>query len=422
MTIQDSVGNILVTQSSQMIGFVEVDIREELSLRIYPFLIEIIRQEDQNNGAQFLERFLSGPQELWGVIDSKIKSLPDLWSISKIEDEYLQYLKWIVGWTSELDLITDNLPDDTLRRLIYASVPFWKIRGTEDAIKNIMTLTTGARLRIWNWFDLRFIIGSSVISEEHEGRDSWMLSLPGPPDYEENLYNIRIVDNGSLDKQLVRNLAKLTKPSGERIYINYLGFLDLFTSDNDSSQWETPEVTSSNVFSVSNGVMRIGVTSSGSEVTFSIVEWANWNQFVLGARAQFFPIGSSCSLQILFNVIDSNNYYALEVFPSSNTTYGPSLDVLKVESGVTTILHSESLSIPIYDEVWYYFRITSVDTSSGKEIRIHIDATKYIEIVDTVSPLGSGTIGIRAINGEIEIDEVELLGLPSSIDFIDINS
>lgn len=289
MTIQDLAGNLFSTQSSPMIGFTPGALpTRELSLRIYPFLLEGIREQDQVSGARFVERFLEGPQQRWEQTDAAIRSLPNMWSVTKCEDRFLPYLKWIVGWTSALDYVTDDLDSTGLRRLIAASVPFWRIRGSEEALKDILRLTTAQRVRIWNWFDLRFVVDEIGIGEEAQGHDPWIINLPGAPDNEERTLNVRIVDDGTLNHRLVRNLAKLTRPSGERIVINYLGLLDLFETDDDTAQWDdapVPFPVPTVRPTVANGLMTI----SGGGATYCYVRSnpsgaLSWRNYVVSAR------------------------------------------------------------------------------------------------------------------------------------------
>lgn len=292
MTIQDLANNPFSTASSPMIGFMEAapSTLRALSLQIYRFLIEGIREEDQTNGARFVERFLQGPQEAWARTDIAIRSLPDMWSVTRCADRFLPFLKWIVGWTSELDYVTDELDSTTLRRLIAASVPFWKIRGTEEALADILQLTTAARLRIWDWFDLRYIVDEIGMGEEAQGHDPYMINLPGPPDNEERTINVRIVDDGTLNRRLVRNLAALTRPSGERILINYLGFLDLFETDDDTSQWDDVDLSLLGPVprerpTVANGIMTIQPVVTGyTYVAANPAGASSWHDYVVSAR------------------------------------------------------------------------------------------------------------------------------------------
>jgi hypothetical protein len=116
---------------------------------MYRFIIFEIRRKDLQGspkpGSLFLKRYLEGPNAIWQDNVAKIQSIPDIWSVTKIDDRLLTYLKWIVGWTDEEQLkkITDAVDDATLRRLIAASGRLWNTRGPEDAVINAMTCASG---------------------------------------------------------------------------------------------------------------------------------------------------------------------------------------------------------------------------------------------------------------------------------------
>lgn len=406
MTIQDTAGNLLTTQTSPMIGFNEVDASDEpLSLRIYPFLIEGIREEDQNNGGRFVERFLEGPQAQWDVMDRRAKDIPKLWSVTEIEDQYLIYLKWIVGWTSELDYITDDLDSATLRRLIAASVPFWKIRGTENAMVDILRLTTGARLRVWNWFDLRWIVGEEGFSDDQSGYDSWMLALPGPPDYDENQMNVRIVDDGTLNRRLVRNLVRLTRPDGETITISYIAFLDQFTVDDDDSQWDHNDVGTT---VVADGFMRL---DAGQDAVVNVPGADDWLDYVFYARVR----GTGL---IQFYRTAATDFYFVQIDVAANTVAVGRV-LAGVEAILTTIDMFAAHGVTLFDDIFYGFRQEVIPEAGGTRIRVFFDANPIANLIDFTHV--QGAIGFASTGLVFDIDQTELFFNPLTEDVIDTN-
>lgn len=415
MTIQDLAGNLFVTQSSPMIGFVQVDLTSprQLQLLIYRFLIEGIREDDQLRGDRFVERFLQGPQEVWNGIDRSIRLLPNMWSIAKCEDRFLPYLKWIVGWTSELDYITDDLDSATLRRLIAASVPFWKIRGGEPALADILQLITGARVRVWNWFDIRWICGETIMSEEHQGYDPWMLSLPGAPNYDENRMNVRIVDDGTLNRKLVRNLVKLTRPAGERITISYIGLLDLFTSDGDTSQWTNS--VGATTPTVANGMMLIGPTNS----VYANVDGAeSWQNYVASVRFR----GPFLIFEV-YRTGDGDNYLVYVDTGSSQVA------LFRFLAGTPTPLvleatydHPPGGAWFLSQDLFYTVRVEISPELATNRIQVWLDGNLMISTTDATHDAGGIAFSGLFTPSTAEIDEVELFFLPLEEDVIDINS
>lgn len=423
VSIQDLAGNPLSTQTSPMIGFVSAEAltSEDLSLRIYLFILETIRIEDQDSGNQFLERYLEGAQADWFRVRARINSIRDLWSIVDIEDEFLQFLKWIVGWTSELDSITDELDAATLRRLIAASVPFWRQRGPEDAIRDILRLTTGARLRIWNWFDFRIVADETAMGEELQGFDPWMIALPGPPTYDENRYNIRIVDDGTLNKALVRDLARLTRPSGERVEISYISFLDLFQVDDDNSQWTDEEDPFGSgdglsISTVANGAMTVAPTTPGDQAeSYVSVDGANdWRNYTVTYRAKGADWVAS------FYRTAQSDMYGVQVLTTTNR-----LALFRVIAGVpTTIVSVDMLAaftVELKADVYYAIRVEAIPESGQTRIRVYFDANLAIDVLDASHVEGSIGIG-HGSSGSVDLAETELFFNPLQSDTIDINT
>jgi len=285
MAILDVSGNPLPGASTaQVLGFTEPPPPPEvLPLRIYNFLLEPIRIEDAKaEGKFFVKRFLQGPQDQWAQTQQKIFSIKDLWNLDKVEDKFLPFLKNIVGWTSELESITDLLDSPTLRKLIGASVPLWKKRGTEDALIDVLLLVTGARDRIWNWFDFKFVLDETGMGESHQGRDPYIIELPGPPNVSEYRSNLRIVDDGNLNRTLVEELTKLMRPVGERIEVSYITLLDLFTATGDNTQWSAAATPASVPFVVEDGVAKADDTGEQLQVVDTVLrpealDWAGYS-------------------------------------------------------------------------------------------------------------------------------------------------
>lgn len=209
-------------------------------LSMYDFLIKPIRDADQAEGGEFLRRLLIGAQTVWDIQTAQIQAIPKLWSVKDCPDEWLHALKAIVGWSSEPDdeIITSRLPPRTLRRLIAASGELWRTRGSEGAILNALRQVTTARARMLNWFDFRWVCDETALGEANEGSDPWCVHLPGTEERPEQWSHLRIVDDGTLDRNLVGKLVNLMRPSGERCEIVYLSFLDEFLVDGDATQWD----------------------------------------------------------------------------------------------------------------------------------------------------------------------------------------
>ena len=143
---------------------------------IYKFIHKPIRVEDQLKGRQFVERYTLAFQRQFEQIIDRINTLPQLYDPALTTQPRL--LKDIVGFTSELDKITNDISDEDLRKLISLAVALWKQKGLEIGYKNIIRLFTGKNSRVFNWFDFRYIVGEQGLSQEELGEDSWFISVP----------------------------------------------------------------------------------------------------------------------------------------------------------------------------------------------------------------------------------------------------
>lgn len=427
MAIQDVAGNDLpIGTTGQMLGFDEPPPSPEvLSLRMYKFLLEPIRIEDAKMGGNlFVKRFLEGPQTIWENNQTRIFALSDLWDLTKIEDRLLVFLKNIVGWTKELDVITDELDSVLLRKLIGTSIPLWKNRGTENIILSILFLVTGARNRIWNWFDFKFIIDETGMGEEHDGRDPWMINLPSEGSAV-NEMNLRIVDKGDLNRNLVENMLKrLMRPVGERIDVAYIAFLDLFNVKEDDFQW-TAQLGSLMV--VEDGLAKL--EDAGEQlITINTAFGFRPDALSFSHYQVFWRIrGNSGAVTGqdfggAFHFTDSSNYYRVVIDVFDNEIRWE-----KVTTGVPSVVVAfdySTLAGPglLVDDTFYGIRVEAIPEAGSTRVKVYVDATLVIDSTDSDHIKGSSGLYKSSGPTNVEFDEIELFKLPLDTVLIDINS
>jgi len=419
MAITDLAYNPLSVAGSTaaMLGYLEpVAGAEELNLRIYDFIIKPHRDADQTReGKLFLQRMLEGPQEAWKTIQSKIFALKDLWSVTDIDDEHLQYLQRIVGWTSDLDYITEQLDAATLRRLIAISVPMWRSRTTEDSLVAIMNTLVPARARVLSWFDKRWILDTTIMSEEHQGRDPWLVSFPGGTGTDEFWSTIRVVDPGvEASKDLLIDVIKLVRPCGERYDVVWLKFLDQFTIDGDVSQWDITSGTPT----VSGGKVSLTDNSTEEGIVCSIEDSDEWENYVVTARVKGnhdtgLGFGVAFYLQ---SVSPRTFYYVVIDIPNQQVL------LAKFISGAFTPLvnwYANPAGRFLLSDTWYGLRIQASPEGANTRIKVYLDGE---EIISTTDPdLDKGTIAVLHSLCSVECDEIEVLGLPVDSEEILIN-
>ena len=183
---------------------------------IYSFLHRPLRELDRKEGNLFLERFLTGHQYIFETTNSKIDTIKTLKDPSSIRADLLQYLKDQVGFTKDLNNITNDLSDNDLRKLITLAVALWKQKGIEVGYANIVRLFTGKSARIFNWFDFRLIVGEKAFGEEQLGEDSWLISVPGveySEDVSNNVVSLLTFEGNVKDRSINKNHASLFAPT-----------------------------------------------------------------------------------------------------------------------------------------------------------------------------------------------------------------
>lgn len=393
---------------------------EELTLEIYRFLLSSMRNEDKKTGF-LLKRFLEGPQEVWKIIRNRIFEIKTLHDIVNVEDEYLKYIAPIVGWTGEYESIIDTLVEDedydTLRRLILSSVALWKKRSTEDSVMGVLALVSKARTRIFNWFDFRWIIGETALEEIREGFDSWLLDNPETSSGDENYSNIRIVDDGNLNKTLVVDLVKLMRPVNEKIEITYLSFMELFTIDYDDSQWT--EIAGS--LDVLNGTAKLDNTSISESAIVEIDETGtaeSWSNYI----AYFKIKGDATTGEFGCGVYSKDSPSVVGYWVSLKLSTNQVILYSNSGGSLTPLVTYDYSAMGILTaDVYYGIRIQATDEDSTTRIKVIIDAEEIISTTNSNYTEGSLVVWHNA-NAEIEIDDVEMTELPASTYLVDINS
>lgn len=402
-----------VPVTTPFLGFIsKLPTAKKLNLLMYNFLIRSLRDEDAKNGILFLQRFVQGPQTIWDSTVDTIYDIPSLWSAIDAPDNTLQFLKRIVGWTRQYDDITNLLSTPILRRLIASSVAFWKERGPESSIEDILTLLTGARCYVQNWFELRAIEDETEIGEDQDGIDFHLLGNAEDGSIDPYTYDVRIVDDeNSLNRTLVKKLVQLTRPVGERVNIYYLAFLDQFDSDGDDTQWDI------GVGNVADGVYRL-VPGDGLTHTPAL-NALDWDNYVVSWK-----IRGQGKFRLFFYDVGVGDYYCVEIYTTTGSTPN-TVKIFKAIAGTETNIGSvgvyTTFKTQIYDNTFYTFRI-EVSNGGGdvNSICIYLDAERILSIKD--SDQAQGSIGFQSLVGFAELSQVELFLLPMQTDFIDINS
>lgn len=282
-------------------------------------------------------------------------------------------------------------------------------------------------MRIWNWFHFRWILDETELGEEHERSDPWIIDGPNEsraPQFSDVLVqpnaemfsNLRIADdNGTLDRELVKDVLNLMRGAGERFDITYLNFLDLFETPGDHMQWDKP---ASLDFIVEDNLGKL-VDDTITERTTAIVDGSNdWEQYVLSARCRGTNTSAS-NWGLMFYYQDVDNCYLLAV-----DTFSQLLTLQKRVGGTPSVIATVNLGlaeINILAGVFYTLRVEIIREGATNRMLVFVDGSQLINTTD--AQFTNGTVGLfHDPDATIECDDIEVFELPVDSEILEINS
>jgi len=349
---------------------------------IYKFIIEPIRTADQPG--LLLQRFMHGMQLTWNTTYDKIKSIPEISDWERTPDKAIRYLLWHVGLTSEYDYLVAGLSYNDMRRLASVMMAFWKQKGTQAAVVDLIRFTLAKKyVDFYDYFFFRWIVNESSLSELWDGLDSWVLD-PRDPYYDEYRSLMLIEDTEhNINQTVLRNLANLGRPISERFDILLLDILENF---DDMFRWT--KISGIGTAKVEDGYMKF--TSGNSRWKLDVPPMSDFDK-VIKFKIKFHT-GSSRGALVYFNMdAVEQNGYVLWLHRDLQIFY-------KVIAGVWYPM----ILAPSYEyidlDVWYTFTIIVQTKHSGmpdesKHFILYADGKRIQDNeVDTIIPWNSGTI------------------------------
>jgi hypothetical protein len=118
-----------------------------------------------------------GPQEVWLELYRAGSELNTLFDPETIATDYLNSLRKLVGFGPDQDDVVTAATEEELRRIIAGAINFWRERFLDSGIEAAIRLTTGNRFKVRDFFDFRFIVGETMITEDLENSDPNMISV-----------------------------------------------------------------------------------------------------------------------------------------------------------------------------------------------------------------------------------------------------
>jgi phage tail-like protein len=362
-----------------------------------PSLVKMIIEPLRND---LLTRYLERPDYWRGRIDDKIAEVPGYVDPRECPDEFLQYLKDLVGWTDDLG-VTGSLDAVDLRKLITLAIPVWKAKCTEIGLVDLARLLTGKNVVFANWFYFRWILGETGLWEEQAGSDPWILG-GDLTSYDEYWSNLRVMDSPDLDHDLLETVVEIERPSNERIEVVYLDFLDWF---NEDLRYWTHEVGGAEAY-LDETTHRMVIPATGRElITIPWITDFKDATAIVSARRPNDPTVDSFRLR--FYVQDVNNCYIAEINPTS-------LNLISRVGGVESIVATVAKN---FFAPQYKLRVGTFedDPAPGSlRIKVYVDIDLEIDYTTAAPSFVKGDIAIENPNAaaDIEADNVEVWERP----------
>ena len=368
---------------------------------VYQFLAKPLRDADASG---LLERFTGAFQTVLENTDASTMDLLDLYDIDLAPDWALDYLLWHVGWTKELDYITDSLTADQKRKLLRLSAQMWKMKGTETGIKQAIRLFTGKEAIGWNWFYLRAEVDVVATGySEATGTDFWLVGSDyGDRDEYLSIYWVTATDAD--ERALIEQLMAIQKPMGEAFRVNYPDYVDDFQLDS-VPRWTT---LSGSAATWASGTFQLVIPASTVtepiDVGLALAEDVTYlfsYQFTDAAGLLRFHFRSSSS---------AANGYRFEVDNAGKTA-----KLIRLVAGVPTTIATATLDAS-FNVDWSLGVVIHVSqpTASTLHIRVELDSESVADVTESggsVQPAGTVSWA-SAGTGSITLDNIIIYERP----------
>ncbi len=159
-----------------------------------------VYQEDPES-KEFLERFLSIFSTLHDDMEERIDQMALLFDVDIAAGEYL---KWLANWLAIAP--DDRWSDESLRRLISRAMEIFRVRGTKQALEEMIEIYTGEKPWIIEHFQYKNLLNNN------EYRDTYMNLYGNDPYAFSVLIRAERVSEG-YQKMAVKKIIEEEKPA-----------------------------------------------------------------------------------------------------------------------------------------------------------------------------------------------------------------
>lgn len=222
-------------------------------------------------------------------------------------------------------------------------------------------------------------------------------------DPDEFVSDLRVVDDGTLDREFVERLVAISRPAGERILVRFVDFQDVFRNA-DLRYWA--ELTGTATPRPDDGRVDLEDATNETVVHADMPLAATWNQFGLSAQFALRDAVAGKWGEVRFNVLDSDNFYAVRIDPGTRVV---TLD--RVLAAIRTTLFSHGPMEVFHPDVLYGVHVTTENVATGVLMKFYLD-WKYLG--ESIDPnFTAGTLGLAVEAGQrLSASFVDLVQCP----------
>lgn len=213
--------------------------------------------------------------------------------------------------------------------------------------------------------------------------------------------DIRVVDNGTLNRTLVKRILNLMRPVSERLRVIYIRVFEDFRFGKGEL------MTEAGSSSIVDKTLKL--TPSTAEVCDADGN-ETFRDIVFQCRMQV-TSGNEAGLRFLQT--DSQNYYSFKMNFATRTS-----SLSKFVAGVETVL-SSGVPVDIYRNTYYVFMVRTDFDQYGNQtlIRCFYDSNTVHKVFDASHT--QGTFGAETFAGtNATIDDIEMFMLPLTVDTV----
>lgn len=161
-------------------GYYLDDVLEETyQMDIYKMIVEGVRQMDEEQGNGLLEKICDAFEMAWEeYIFNPATNLTTIFEPENIDAKWIEYIKPLLGFTKDIPFEATTAE---LRTILTHAMDYWGNKPTEyGVIDRSIRFLTNKNFRAGNFFDFRMSVGATVLGEEIENFDPWLIDFGNP--------------------------------------------------------------------------------------------------------------------------------------------------------------------------------------------------------------------------------------------------